>query len=220
VSAPRAFDLVAFDVDGTLIGHPAGKVVWNLLNERYAGESAEAAGRMARYLAGELSYARWVDLDIGDWVAAGATREQLVATIRDELHVVPGVRETLAQLAAQGYRLAVISGTLDLTLEVLLPGVRFDALFTNRISFDAAGRIAGWEATPYDMEGKAVALRRTAEEMGVELPRTVYVGDNINDVAAMAAAGLAVAFEPKDPSVAAAAAVVIAGDLRRLLGVL
>lgn len=216
----RTFDLIAFDVDGTLVGHADGKVVWNLFNDRYARDVPEAADRMARYLAGQLSYASWVDLDIGDWVAAGATRAELAATIRAELYVVPGVHETLAQLSAQGYRIAVISGTLDLTLQVLLPDVRFDAQFTNRIDFDEQGHITGWEATPYDMEGKAVALRRIAEEMEVQLARTVYVGDNINDVAAMGTAGLAVAFEPKAPSVTAAASVVIEGDLRRLLEVL
>ena len=31
----RAVDLVGFDVDGTLVSHPQGKVIWQLLMARY-----------------------------------------------------------------------------------------------------------------------------------------------------------------------------------------
>ena len=33
----KRFDLVCFDVDGTLVTHPRGKVVWQVLNEKFLG---------------------------------------------------------------------------------------------------------------------------------------------------------------------------------------
>ena len=93
-------------------------------------------------------------------------------------------------------------------------------MFTNKIWFDDHGHIAGWEATPYDNEGKAEGLERVAAEMGLTLADAAFVGDNINDLQVMARAGMAVAFNPKAPVVASAADHVLRGDLRGLLDIL
>jgi phosphoserine phosphatase len=211
------YRLFAFDVDGTLIASRDGRVVWQLLNQRF-GSDPEQDGRLFKaYLGGHITYAEWVDLDIGRWVQAGATRPELEQVIQDHLFPVPGAREALAELKARGQLLAVISGTLDLTLSVHFPSHPFDEVFTNRIWFDEAGLIDGWEATPYDMEGKARALRGLSARLGVPLEQTAYVGDNINDIQVMEAAGLAVAFEPKHDTVRDAASAVVEGDMRGLL---
>jgi phosphoserine phosphatase len=220
VAALPSYRLVAFDVDGTLVEGEQGKVVWQLLNQRFGGDDKVSVERYHAYQRGEITYAEWVDLDVGEWVAARATREQIVDEIRRNLHLVNGARETVDALRARGYRLAVISGTLDLTLELLFPEHPFEEVFTNQIWFDVDGQIAGWRATPYDMEGKARALREIAARMEIPLPATVYVGDNVNDLQVMQLAGLAVAFEPKDPSVARQAQAVVRRDLRGLLALL
>jgi phosphoserine phosphatase len=48
-----------------------------------------------------------------------------------------------------------------------------------------------------DRAGKAVALRRFAEQFGVPLSQTVAVGDGANDIDMLEAAGLGVAFNAK-----------------------
>lgn len=218
--SPQPGRLIAFDVDGTLIDSRERKVVWQLLNQRFGGDDTVNAARLAAYLARKMTYAEWVALDVGQWVSAGATRDQIAAVISEQLYLVSGARETVAELQARGYGLAVISGTLDLTLELLFPEHPFEQVLTNRIWFHPDGTIAGWEATPYDMEGKARALEQLASDRGLTLAQTVFVGDNINDLQVMARAGLAVAFEPKHPSVREAAHAVVAGDLRGLLDLL
>ena len=35
----KPYDLICFDVDGTLIEHPSGKVIWEVLNEKYVGNT-------------------------------------------------------------------------------------------------------------------------------------------------------------------------------------
>ena len=217
---PRRHHLIAFDVDGTLVDSAERKVVWQLLNRRFGGDDGVNAARFAAYLRQEITYAEWVDLDVGHWVTCGATRAEIAAVITEHLYPVPGARELLAELKHRGYRLAVISGTLDLTLELLFPDHPFEEVFTNRIWFHADGTIAGWAATPYDMEGKAQALEAIARRMGVPLEETVYVGDNINDLQVMRRAGLAVAFEPKDPRVEEAAHATVRSDLRGVLPLL
>lgn len=209
--------LVAFDVDGTLVGSRDGRVVWQFLNTHFGGDAQINRNRFQSYLDGRISYRRWVDLDVGDWVAVGARRDEIAAVILEHLYLLPGARECVWTLRERGFQLAVISGTIDLTLELLFPRHPFDEVFTNRIWFNDEGLIAGWEATPYDMEGKAEALRAIAGRRQVPLAETLYVGDNINDIQVMQAAGRAIAFEPKDPTVSAAADHTVHGDLRRVL---
>jgi phosphoserine phosphatase len=216
---PR-YALVAFDVDGTLVDSEDGKVVWQLLNRRFGADDGSEALLFESFCRREITYAQWVELDIRGWRDAGATRQAIAEVILDKLRPVRGARETIEALRASGLKVVVISGTLDLTLELLFPDSPFEETFTNRIWFDELGRIAGWEATPYDMEGKARGLEVMAGRFGVPLDRTVYVGDNWNDLGVMARAGLAVAFQPKHADVARAAHAVLREDLRGLLELL
>ena len=89
----RRFDLVAFDVDGTLVHHPHDQTVWEVLNERFTGTAEHNRERFALYRGGKLSYAEWVALDITSWRDAGATREDLISAF-GPLRLVEGAAET------------------------------------------------------------------------------------------------------------------------------
>lgn len=213
----RPFDLVGFDVDGTLVREPGGRTVWEVLNERFTGRADHNAERFALYRAGELSYAEWVALDITSWRDAGAKREDLVAAFAP-LRPVDGARETLETLKRAGYRIVVISGTLDLMLNTLLPDAPFDEVYANHVGFDDEGNISHWRATPFDMEGKAEALRAVALRQSLPLARCAYVGDSANDVWVARMAGFTLAFNPKSPDLEAIADVTVrAEDLRAIL---
>ena len=217
----RPVDLVAFDVDGTLVSHAHNKVIWHILFERFGGDAAIARQRYAAYMAGDITYAEWVDLDIGGLAAGGATRAGIVAAIEEELFLSPDGRAVVAELHRRGYQLAVISGTLDIVLDVLFPDHPFDHVFANRIEFAADGTIAAWQATPYDMDGKERGLAALADKAGIGPERCAFVGDHVNDLSALRLAGLAIAYDPKDVEVERAAELVLpAGELGRLLDLL
>ena len=213
----RRFDLVAFDVDGTLVHHAEDKTVWEVLNARFTGSDDQNAVRWRLYEEGKLSYAEWVALDIASWRDAGATRQEIVRSFAS-LTLVEGARETLDALKKRGMKLAVISGTLDLLLDALFPDHPFDEVYTNRIVFDASGTIDHWHATPFDMDGKGVALRAIAHREEIPLARCAFVGDHANDVAAARLAGFAIAFNPKSAALESAAGAIVRGnDLRAIL---
>ncbi len=214
----NAIRVICFDVDGTLVEHAEGKTVWQVLNERFLATATLNRERLAAFRSGRLRYAEWVALDVGDWVCAGVRRDQIEDEIRATLRPVDGALETLRTLRARGYRVAVVSGTIDLTLQLLLGDCVFDRVFSNRLFFGSGGEICGWQATVYDMEGKARALREIAAEFGVGSEACAFVGDHWNDLAALECAGLGVAFCPKDDAVRMAADVVLEeGPLTRLL---
>jgi phosphoserine phosphatase len=213
----RPADLVAFDVDGTLVRGPQDRTVWEVLNERFTGCADHDRERYRLYRQGKLSYAEWVGLDVAGWRDAGARRADLIAAF-SVLRLVDGTREALAELAAAGYRLFVVSGTLDLLLETLYPDHSFEEVYANHVGFDGEGRISHWRATPFDMEGKAELLRALALREDIPLARCAFVGDSSNDVWIARAAGLSVAFNPKCPDLEREVdAVVRSDDLRDLL---
>lgn len=209
--------LVAFDIDGTLVHGPDGFTVWEVLNEHFTGTPEHNKDRYARYLRGELSYAEWVELDVTGWRDAGATRDQMIAAMAP-LKLIDGAREALTALRDSGLRLFAISGTLDLMLDALFPGHPFEEVFCNHIGFDEAGLISHWRATPFDMAGKAKALRAVALREGIPLSRCGFVGDSSNDVWIARDAGFSLAINPRSEELEQAADVVLhTQDLRDLL---
>ena len=143
----REIALIAFDVDGTLVEHPDGKVIWELCNTRFTGTDEVNLQRYHDYKTGRIDYPTWVKLDVNDWIAAGATREDIREEVR-RLRPIRGALESLRALRNRGYRLAVISGTLDVVIDEFFPDHPFEQVFTNRLIFDESGVLRGWEATP------------------------------------------------------------------------
>lgn len=213
--------LVAFDVDGTLVEHDDSEVIWQVLNRRFIGDSSINQGRYQAYLDGTLTYAQWVELDMSGWRDGGATRISIEAAIREELRLVPFAEHVVHELARRGYVVAIVSGTLDIVLDVLFPDHPFAHVFTNRIRFDEAGGIEGWQATPFDMDGKAEALMLLSQQLSIPTECFAFVGDHLNDRSALALVGMPVAYDPKHDDVRNAARQVIdRGRLDTLLELL
>lgn len=185
------YDLVVFDLDGTLIEHH--EPIWKTLHGCLGSDLAERKRVMAAVQRGELGYEGWFAADLDMLRAAGATRDDIAAVLAD-LTPAPGARELVRDLRKAGARVAVLSGGIDLAVEVVFPGLVLDALWINRIEFDAEGRISGGQATPYDQQHKATGLTRIADDFGIPLARTAFVGDGDNDVDIARAAGFSIAW--------------------------
>ncbi len=192
----RPYDLICFDVDGTLVRHPSGKVIWEILNRRFTGDDAVNAERHRWYDEGKITYPQWVEMDVQGWIDAQATRGDIVEAIREFEHF-EGAHRTLYELKRRGARLAVISGTLDVVIDTMFPEHPFDDIYSNRLQFDQGGRLTGWQATPFDLEGKPIALRELSKKHDVSLARAAFVGDGANDIPMVGVAGCVVAFNPR-----------------------
>jgi phosphoserine phosphatase len=214
------YDLVCFDVDGTLIRHPTGKVIWEILNLRFTGSDEINQVRYRMYREGEITYADWVQLDVSGWMEVGATRDGIVEAVREFEHY-DGVLDTVWKLKERGTHLAVVSGTIDVVIDTLFPDHPFDDVFTNRLRFEEDGRLVGWEATPFDLNGKPDAIRELALRHGVTLDRCAFVGDGENDVPVIGVAGCVIAFNPRSENLERGADHVLRGeDMHRILEIL
>jgi phosphoserine phosphatase len=121
-------------------------------------------------------------------------------------------------LKRQGRKLSVISGSLNIVLQKLLPEHDFDYVLINEILFDDRGKITGGVPTKFDMVNKAAGLKMIAARENIPLESCAFVGDNFNDIDVMKAAGLGIAFNCRSEELARVADVVITSkDLRGVL---
>ena len=94
----------------------------------------------------------------------------------------------------------------------------FDDVFISRIYFDEKGNISKVEATEFDIDAKAIALKKIAEREKIRLEECVFIGDYLNDMKIIQEAGLGIAFNCKYEELKKVADVVIdKKDLREVL---
>lgn len=185
----RAKHLVVMDADSTLLQDE----VIDLLGEA-SGRAEEVAAITRAAMGGEVDFTEALRQRV-------ALLEGLPASVLDDvrarLRLAPGARTLLRTLRRLGYVPAVVSGGFSEVLEPLLAEIGVEHFRANRLEIEGGvltGRVIG---DVMDREGKALALRAFADEVGVPLAQTVAVGDGANDVDMLSLAGLGIAFNAK-----------------------
>ncbi|PLW80652.1 hypothetical protein C0585_01540 [Candidatus Woesearchaeota archaeon] len=192
----RKFDLVCFDLDGTLIADDNGLVIWERILMRIYGNLDVSNQRYKDYKSGKFSFEEWVNIDLSDWKNNAITKEVLIEEIKT-LKLNPGAKELVFDLKNEGFKLAVISGSIDFVLEIIFPDHPFEDVFINKIYFDDKGNISHWHASEYGDKGKADALMLIAKRENIPLEKVAYVGDHANDVSAAKIAGFSFGYNSK-----------------------
>jgi phosphoserine phosphatase len=96
-----------------------------------------------------------------------------------------------------GYVPAVVSGGFLEVLEPLMRDLQVEHYEANRLEI-RDGKLTGQlSGDVLDRAGKARALQRFADDVGVPIEQTVAVGDGANDIDMLSVAGLGIAFNAK-----------------------
>jgi len=192
----RTKRLIVMDVDSTLI---QGEVIEMLA--RHAGRLAEVAAVTEQAMRGELDFADSLRHRVA---ALAGLPASTLDQVYDAIQLAPGARTMVRTLKRLGFRFAIVSGGFSHITDRLAADLGIDYAAANRLEI-VDGRLTGNVLGDIiDRPGKAVALRRFADQAGVPLSQTVAIGDGANDLDMLAAAGLGVAFNAK-PVVRAAA---------------
>lgn len=216
--ASRTERLALVDMDGTLL---AGRFVVELAEQTGKSEA------LARLLDS-------VDLDPEERmrrIAAvfrgvpKAAFEELAKSI--PLH--PGAAEMVVGLRRLGYVVGVVTDSYHVVASIVRRRVFADFCVANVMKFHGGRSTGKVTIAPATLHArgcdKHVACKRNviinlAERMNLSKSGIVAVGDNLNDVCMMRAAGASFAFQPKRPEVAAAADHVIHDSLSEVLALL
>ena len=212
------YKLACFDLDGTLADNVTSS--WQLFHDYFRVDAKKREDNRRQFFEGRIPYVEWARRDVELWKERGVTRQSFIEAMRGRTGLMPGARFVLEHLKESGMRLALVSGSVNVVLDHLIPDHKkiFDHVHLTELFFDDKGRIADVNPTPFDMEGKAIALKNIAAKESIPLSQCVFVGDHHNDVHIAQAAGLSIAFNSPIQQLRTASSIVIEGkDLRKIL---
>jgi phosphoserine phosphatase len=203
------FDVVCFDLDGTLL--PETTTVLHL--SRWNGTEATFAELERRYAAGEISNVEVAMADAKNW--AGVAVADAHAALADAV-LIDGVAETIATLTDAGIDSYITTLTWRFASEYFAERYGFAGAIGCELDVDANG-ILGAEARPIEAADKVAFAETLCAERGIGPERLVAVGDSQSDLPLFDFAGLAIALNPTPDARAAADVVVETKDLRDVL---
>jgi phosphoserine phosphatase len=197
---PR-LDAIVFDLDGTLVRYHGVEFEssWGAVAAA-AGVSDQSRALLREYLPRANAYPEWVAKD------AALLTGVAVADVADTVLPAPyadGVRTAIDALRGR-YRLGILSSGVDLVADWVCNDLGLDFAVANRLATEE-GRFTGGSETRVDLWEKGEAMRRVADSYGLDLSAICFVGDHLNDLPVMEIVGLAIAANPKDERVHAAA---------------
>lgn len=201
--------LLIADMDSTIID---GETLDELA--AFAGIGEQIAAITRRAMNGEL-----------DFKAALRERVAMLKGLRldalektwDRIRFMPGGRELVATMRANGALTALVSGGFTFFTSRVANRLGFDVHRSN-ILLDDGMALTGCVQEPIlDRDSKLASLHQLAAQRGVKLQATLAVGDGANDLDMIRAAGLGVAFHAKPIVAREARARVDHADLRALL---
>lgn len=200
--------LVFLDVDGVIKEAPDP---YTLLH-RHFGTEAEGARYLAAFLAGEIDYEQFAQLDAGAW------RGRSVAEARTVLRrnpYVAGAHELAAGLHRRGIPFILLSSGFDLHVDDVAADLGAAEAHCNLLHHDGE-RLLGTMTVRVPWGGKGPIVRELIRRWGLDPAECLSVGDSAADIPTFHEVGHAVAVRPRQPEVAQAAALTLP-DLRGLL---
>lgn len=203
------FDLVVFDMDGTLTDRVSS---WEWVHRSFGVDNR---GDYDAFLRGEFGDVEFMRRDIAMWKATGPVHVSRVEAALAEIPLMPGAAELAAALRAEGTRTAIVTGGLDILAERVRRALRMDLQVANGLLVDEGGWLCDEGVLRVPVKDKGRVAARLLAELGVRPGRAAAVGNSGQDAGMFEACGFGLAFAPLDDEVRRAADVVVGEkDLR------
>ncbi|WP_330182274.1 HAD-IB family hydrolase [Nocardia sp. NBC_01503] len=188
---PRSSGAVAFvDVDETLVRDITFLSLYEFDARRHhRGTEAEATLRIFRSLresgmsrrdSHRWFYRLWFDREFDDVMRTG--REWFASRSADPAYFNSAVRERLHELAENGFRIVLVSGSFEAALVPIAEAIGADEILCTQLVL-AEGRFTGEVSATMVGPDKAAALRRYAAREGIDLRACAAFGDHHSDIA-------------------------------------
>ncbi len=184
------FGLVAMDMDSTLLAIESIDEIADM-----QGIKPQVAEITQRTMRGEIVFEE--SLRQRTALLRGLDEQALEEVYNHRVRLSPGGERMLQQMKKAGVKTMVISGGFTFFTDRIKARLGFDYTAANtleivdgKLTGSVLGKIIG-------AEGKAEALIKVREELGLRKDQVIAMGDGANDLKMLAEAGISVAYHAK-----------------------
>jgi len=181
------FKLAIFDLDGTLTKE---RSIWEYIHKELGKWYGFAEEYQKKFLAGEISYDRFCELDAQVW--KGMEVEALSKIVRT-VPFHPGIDELIGHLKQKGLKLAMVSSGLSLLSNWVHQRYGFDYSVSNDL-LQEDGVLTGKVRIQVYFDKKAEWVEKILKQFKVKPEEMIAIGDSRGDFELFQMAGLSVAF--------------------------
>ena len=183
----QRYKLVIFDLDGTLTRE---RSVWEYIHKKLEKWYGFAEKYQQRFLAGEISYEQFCELDAQVW--KGMKVEELTHIV-ETVPFYPGVDELINHLKKKGLKLGMVSSGLSVLSTWVHQRYGFDYSVSNDLVHEN-GVLTGKVRIQVHYDQKAVWVNKILNQFGVRPEESIAIGDSLGDMDMLQMAGFSVAF--------------------------
>ncbi|MFZ0892807.1 MAG: HAD-IB family phosphatase [Thermoplasmata archaeon] len=200
-------ELVAFDMDGTLVDVESS---WAAVHAHFGDSNTES---LRLFLENKLDDEAFIRSDIRIWWKhkPDLSIEDL-ETILARVPLMRGATELFASLHKRHCLTAIVSGGVDILARRIGRELGVDYVLANGFEVDSDGRLTGEGIVRVPIKRKEEVLAQVQRQLGVAPEATASVGNSEIDVGLFRRSRIRIAFHPEDDAVRAAATTVVEGS--------
>ncbi|MDD4281907.1 MAG: HAD family phosphatase [Candidatus Methanofastidiosa archaeon] len=187
------YAVVVFDLDGTLIEREPS---WVTLHRYFGARDRDVDANMDAFMAGEIDYAEWMELDIALWKPHAPSVDHVYEAFKDVV-AEPKTRDAVMRLKAAGAKVYIVSSGIDVLACAIGRQLGADGVYANELNADDDGMLTGTGTCRVDPQRKHEAVCEIAQKEGVPLSSVACVGDTKYDISMFEGVGGKYALNPK-----------------------
>jgi phosphoserine phosphatase len=187
------FKLVIFDLDGTLTQE---RSIWEYIHKQLGKWYGFAEEYQKKFLAGEISYDRFCELDAEVW--KGMKVEKLLEIVKT-VPFQPGADELINYLKNKGLKFAMISSGLSVLTQWVHQRYGFDYSVSNDLLHEN-GILTGKVKIQVYYDKKAEWVKKILKQFGVKPEEVIAIGDSVGDIDMFQMVGFSIAFNSSCPN--------------------
>ena len=193
------YDLVCFDMDGTLT---RTRSTWSWIHQCLGTEDEEG---YQKFVNGEITEQEFMRMDISIWksVKPDLCRKDLIKIFQN-LPLIQGIQETVATLQEAGMKCVIVSGGIDIAANMLANEFGFDDVAADGLAMDENGMLTGEGVKHVDLQDKGIWVRKYIEKYDTTPERTVSLGNSFTDIPMFKNSGFSIAINADEYTESAA----------------
>ena len=172
-------EVIIFDVDGTL----SEEVSWLKLTHGLGASVEKHSQVFADFKAGKLSYSKAKKRLIKIWQSTGKTNKNFMEHMFESWKLKPDAQETIDYLKNASYKLCLISGAVDLYVQVVARKLGIKDWYANTtLVWDNNGNLVDVHYHADQAQKKLDHFHEYNEKFGIDKKKCAVIGDGDSDI--------------------------------------